>query len=503
MNDSSPQHSVWIPESLPAEYPPLREGLEVDVAVVGGGIAGLSTACLLQRAGLNVAVIEAATVGCGTTGHSTAKVTSLHSQIYSQLEKKFDLDAAQVYAQANQAGLQQVASFVEEFNIDCQFERQAAFTYTCDHSRVEEVRQEAEAARRAGLPASFTTETELPFAVLGAVRVEEQAQFQPYEYCRALARAFIERGGRIFEQTRATNVSQASGKCKVHTHTAELQAEHVVLATLLPFLDRGGFFARTYPSRSYGIAVRLDGSAPEGMYINVESPTRSVRPLADRSGMLVIGEQHKVGHDPDTRARYASLESWARRHFPVRSVENRWSAQDYMSVDSVPYIGRSPLGSERIWVATGFNKWGLTAGTAAAMILTDLIQERENPWAGFFNAARADVLPSAKKLITENLDVAKRFVGDRIRSAAAPKLHELTPGHGAIVSHDGKKVAAYRDDSGRVHACSPACTHMGCYVQWNTAEKSWDCPCHGSRFGYDGEVLQGPAVNPLESKNVT
>jgi Rieske Fe-S protein len=194
------------------------------------------------------------------------------------------------------------------------------------------------------------------------------------------------------------------------------------------------------------------------------------------------------------------LEAWTKRWFPVRAVEHRWSAQDYMSADGLPYIGRVPLQQGHCWVATGYNKWGLTTGTAAALIIGDLIRGRDNPWATVFDATRTDVLPSAQKLVEENADVAKRFVGDRLRTLSVPALADLAPGQGGIVDDQGSRLAAYRDESGLVHAHSPLCTHLGCYVVWNAAERSWDCPCHGSRFGYRGEVLQGPAVHPLQAE---
>ncbi len=496
--------SIWLTDAPKTHYPSLDTDAMADVAVIGGGITGLTTALLLQRAGLSVCVLEADRIGCGITGMSTAKATSLQRMIYSKLERKFDESGAHTYADANEGGLAQMRKFVQEFDIDCQWETQSAYTYTRDEKNVYEIREEVDAACRAGLSACFTMEAELPVAVIGAVRLDDQAQFLPYNYCLALARLFEREGGRIFENSRARELTQENeqNQCRVHTEDAELTARHVVLATLLPVFDRGGYFVRTYPSRSYGIAATLVGPAPNGMYISVESPTRSVRPLPNGAGIIVIGEEHKVGQDSDTRERYAALKSWTREYFPVREIVTQWSAQDYISVDSVPYIGKMPVSHDRVWVATGFGKWGLTMGTAAAMIISDSIQGRENPWAKFFDSTRADVLPSAKKFVTETADVAKHFVGDRLKALVAQDISDLVPGEGGIVKQDGEKVAAYRDDAGVVHACSPVCTHMGCFVQWNSAEKSWDCPCHGSRFHYDGAILQGPAVEPLESRNL-
>ncbi|MEX0867365.1 MAG: FAD-dependent oxidoreductase [Pirellulales bacterium] len=498
--------AVWLSDAPRSDYPPLSRQVEVDVAVVGGGITGLSTALALQRAGMRVAVLESNRIGCGVTGASTAKVTSLHGKIYSQLEEKHDRHVARIYADANEYGLAQIAAFSEEaqaLGFDCNFQRQPAVTYTLDARRVDELHEEAAAAVRARLDASFTTETQLPFPVAGAVRLDNQAQFQPYHYCLALAAAIANGGGPIFEMSRVLDVDGGSDEEPhlVQAHAADVRARHVVIATLLPFLDRGGFFARAHASRSYGIAVTLEGTAGEGMYIGIDAPVYSTRRI-EGNRMIVVGQQHKVGQDEDTRRRYAALEQWTGERFSVVSVDHRWSAQDFISADSLPYIGPLPLGGGRLWTATGFNKWGLTTAAFAANILTDLIHGRDNPWAATFSATRGDVLASAKSMIGENLNVAKRFIGDRLRSLSGTDLHALKRGEGAIVSGNGERLAAYRDEAGAVHACSPICTHMGCYVQWNSAEKSWDCPCHGSRFDYQGQILQGPAVRPLEAKQV-
>ena len=243
--------------------------------------------------------------------------------------------------------------------------------------------------------------------------------------------------------------------------------------------------------------------APRGMYISAESPIRSVRAFPDESGVIVAGEAHKVGQDPDTRARFSALEAWARRRFDVEEITHRWSSQDYVSADGLPFIGNLPFAGGEIAVVTGLNRWGLAMSAAAAMILTDAIQGKEHPWSSVFNPNRANVLASAKKFVCENTNVAKRFVGDRLKAIATKPIRELVNGEAGIVSDDGKRVAAYRDDTGVIHAVSPVCTHMGCYLQWNTAEKTWDCPCHGSRFDYKGGVLQGPAVKDLSQRRIT
>jgi len=306
-------------------------------------------------------------------------------------------------------------------------------------------------------------------------------------------------GGSVHEHTTARAVETASSAVSVTTNGGTITADRVVLATHLPFLDRGGFFARAHPYRSYAVAARLRHAAPDGMYISVEEPTRSLRPAPD-GRIIVGGEGHKTGHEPDTRRCYAALEAWGRTHFDIESIDYRWSAQDYHPVDGFPYVGQLTPRQERVLVATGFRKWGMTNGTAAAQILADRIVGRDNPWATAFDSTRVAPRPSAGPFVQENLGVAARFVADRIAVLHAPTADSLQPGEGGIVRRDGGRAACYRDETGSLHAVSTTCTHLGCQVTFNTAERTWDCPCHGSRFDVDGHVLEGPAVKDLPLK---
>jgi glycine/D-amino acid oxidase-like deaminating enzyme/nitrite reductase/ring-hydroxylating ferredoxin subunit len=495
--------SLWVATTPETQYPQPAEDVTVDVAVIGAGITGLSTAILLKRAGVRVAVIEAGRVASGVTGYTTAKITSLHGLVYAHLVEQVGEERARIYADANQAAIEQVAAFVEEYGLNCDFRRAAAYTYTEDPARVEDLRAEVEASQGLGLPASYTETTDLPYPVRAAVRFDNQALFHPRKYCLALARLIPGDGSHVFEMTRAMDLEEGS-PCGVITGHGTIRAQHVVLATQIPFMDRGGFFAKTSPSRAYALGVRVEGVVPEGMYLGVDSPTRSIRPhpVGDETVLIIGGEGHKVGQDEDTRRRYAALEEWSRERFHVRSMDYRWSAQDYMPVDGVPYIGRLTSGSERIYVATGFRKWGMTTGTFAGFIISDAILGRDNPWSSLFDATRVDLTRSAKRFVTENTSVAKRFLGDRIGIPEASDLMGLAPGEGKVAEVDGEKVAAYRDEAGAVHTVSPICGHMGCVVSWNSAERTWDCPCHGSRYDYDGHAIQGPTVRDLEPKEM-
>jgi glycine/D-amino acid oxidase-like deaminating enzyme/nitrite reductase/ring-hydroxylating ferredoxin subunit len=490
--------SVWVATTPQTSYPPLAGPVIVDVAVVGGGITGLTTALLLKQTGATVTVIEAGRIASGTTGYTTAKITALHGLTYAQLISEHGAEKTRLYAEANQAGVEQVAALVDQLGIDCQFERQTAYTYTETDDRQGDIAAEVEAASSIGLPVTYVEQTTLPFPIRAAVRLDNQAQIHPRRYCLALAGAIAGDGCQIFEQTRALDIDEEADRTTVRTDRGEVTAEQVVVATLLPFGMLGGFFAKAQPSRSYAIAVRLQGEAPSGMHLRAESPTRSIRPLPldGEVGLVLGGASHKTGQETHTEAYYDELEKWATSAFAVRSIEYRWSAQDYTTVDSLPYVGRSPRRS-KTFVATGFKKWGMSNGTAAAMLLSDLIQGRDNPWAPMYDATRIGDIGATAKLVKENIGVAKRFVQDRLAHRPAPAFKDLGSGEGRVVDLEGDKVGAYRDHDGVVHAVSVTCTHMGCAVSWNSAEATWDCPCHGSRFNYKGQVINGPAVEDL------
>ncbi|MFW5637369.1 MAG: FAD-dependent oxidoreductase [Thermodesulfobacteriota bacterium] len=490
------KESLWMHERPATQYPPLTEDTTADVAVVGAGITGLTTAYLLKKAGLKVAVVEADRVCSGVTGHTTAKITSLHQLIYADLVSSQGEETARVFAQANQAAIDQIDAVVTELEIDCDFQRLPAYTYTELSDHVSTIEKEVEAAQKVGLPAAYVEKTDLPFAIQAAIRLDNQARFHPARYCTALAGAVQGDDSRIFELSRVLDVDKGT----VKTAGGSIKAENVVLATQMPILDRGAFFASNYPKRSYLLAARIDGTVPDGMFISAEDPIRSVAPAAGGELLLIGGESHKTGQDPDTRKRYEALRFWAEKMFKVQEIAYEWSSQDYMPADRLPYIGYLHPFTGRVYVATGFGKWGMTRGTFAGMLIHDLILGKENPWAKTFSATRMSPVHSAGSFWMENMNVGKRFVQDRLMSLMPSGESSLTPGVGKIVKKDGDRVAAYRDETGVLHAVSPVCTHLGCYVTWNAAEKSWDCPCHGSRFKTDGDILHGPATKGLSKK---
>jgi glycine/D-amino acid oxidase-like deaminating enzyme/nitrite reductase/ring-hydroxylating ferredoxin subunit len=472
-----------------------------EVAVVGAGIAGLTAGLLLAEAGHDVTVVEMDRLGAGATGYTTAKVSSQHGLIYDTLVSRHGEGRARDYAQANQAALELIARWIAERSIECDWRRRDAYAYVLSADARENVEAEAETAERLGLPAEVVETTPLPYPIEAAVRFGDQGEFDAYRYVLGLARELLAAGGSVFEGTRATGLSEGTPH-ELETDRGTVRADHVLVASHMPFLDRALTFARATQERSYSIAVRLERQAPEGMFISAEGPTRSLR-AAQREGgelLLVGGEGHKVGQGGNTAARYARLGEFAREHFPVSSIEYRWSTQDVLPADGLPLVGTLTPLAKRAHMATGFAKWGMTNGTAAAMILAAEVEGEPNAWASTFDSNRLRPRASVPKLVQENANVGWHFAADRVKQLRPRPAEELEPGEGGIARHEGQTVAAYRDEAGKLVAVSPTCTHLWCRLAWNDAERSWDCPCHGSRFAPDGKVIEGPAVHDLERK---
>ena len=498
-----PSASLWSATADLPGFPSLQGDVRVDVAVVGAGITGVTTAFLLKEEGKTVALVDLGRIGHGTTGSTTAKLTVGQNLLYARLASSHGEEAARLYAESNQAAIATMGELVARLELDCGWEAASNYVYTESSGRLDEFRAEAEAMRRAGIAAELTRDTELPFPVAEAIRVDGQAQFHPLRYLGALAARLPGAGSHVFERTRATAV-RGTGPRTVETQGGRIVARDVVLATQLPFLDRGLFFARAHPLKSYAVAAEVDGAGvPLGMYISADEPTRSVRSAPAVSGarqLIVGGESHRPGEEPHTERRYRALEEFMREHFGAEA-DLRWSAHDYMPADGLPYIGRLRRGDGHVYVATGFAKWGLTKATIAARIVTDEIAGRPSPWARLYDSTRIAPRASAASVVSENAHVARRFVLDRVRPRpGADDVGRLARGEGAIVRTSGRHNAVYRDDAGILHVLSARCPHLGCLVGWNEADRTWECPCHGSRFDAEGGLLQGPATEDLERR---
>ena len=513
--------SIWLATTPETDYEPLGEPTTVDLAVCGGGIVGLTAAMQAADAGFDVAVFERNRIVTGVTGHTTAKLTTQHGLKYDTIRSKHGPETARQYAAANQAAIEHVAGRVRQWEIDCDFERQPAIMYSEQSDRIPTLRAEREAAWEAGITATAHDEIPYTAAARAGVRFDEQAQYNPRSYLLALADRFEAAGGRIYEQTNVTSLS-GSDPYRIETRvqdgdpgdgdpgddrepsddelTATVEADQVVLATHFPIRDRLGLFARLFPKQSYVLAARTAGQPPEGMYYRVDDPYFSVRSASiDGEKLTLIGGQnHKTGQGGDTADRYRALEDEARNHFEIEEIVYRWSTQDYASVDGIPYVGLGGPLTDDLYIATGFGGWGMSNGIAAGLQLGDMVRGRETPWQRAFDPRRVTVQESAKKLATETANEGGQFVRGWMKTVRS-KPSELQPDEAAIYGRDRTPVAAYRDPDGELHTRSAVCPHMGCVVNFNPAERSWDCPCHGSRFDPDGEVFDGPAVSGLSA----
>lgn len=490
--------SYWITSTPETSYPTLNEDIKVDVAIIGGGIVGITAGYLLKKKGTKVAIVEASRIVQGTTGFTTAKITSQHHLIYDKIIASMGMNIAKQYADANESSIGFIENITRELNIDCDFQRLPAYMYTRKQACIKDIEKETEATLQLGIKAKYIDKLPIDLDIKAALVFENQAQFHPRKYLLPLAETIPGDGSHIFENTEVIEIEKGNLITIITNKGKKIIASKVIIASHFPCYDGLGLYlTRLKPQRSYVIATSIKEKFPNGMFINVEEPGRSLRAQNDGENQLVLvgGEGHKTAHGGNTQKHYENLQKFAQSIFSVKDILYKWSAQDYLTLDNVPYVGKLTSGEENIYVATGFGEWGMTNSTAAARLLTDIILGKDNPWKEVFNPSRQFTGNAYKKLFTENFDVVKELIISKIKSGDTEINIEY--GEGKIVELDGDKYGAYKDNEGSLHIVDITCTHVGCELKWNNAEKSWDCACHGSRFTYDGEILEGPATHKL------
>jgi glycine/D-amino acid oxidase-like deaminating enzyme/nitrite reductase/ring-hydroxylating ferredoxin subunit len=487
--------SLWLDHADLPTFDTVQEPAQYDVVVVGAGLTGLVTALLLVRAGLSVAVVEGRRIGSGTTGNTTAKISLLQGTRLSTLATKNPLKTVRAYVDANREGKEWLLRYCDDHGIDVQ--KRPAFTYATTAQGEKQARAELATAEAAGLDVRWDSHLELPYATRGAVRLDDQAQFDPVAALSALVLDVQAHGGVVFERTRVRTVRQAAGRCTVVTEHGDLEASQVVLATGIPILDRGGYFGRLEPLRSYAAAFSVPQALPEGMYLSADSPTRSLRSAFDRGDelLLVGGNGHVVGRHRSPASLVDDLTRWTELAFPGARRTHWWSAQDYESLDGLPYVGPLLPRHGRIFVATGYDKWGMTTGVAAALALSSQLLGGNTPWSTDLRSWRLRELSGLGRAVKLNSSVAARMAQGWVRVALASdhSPESLEEGHGRV-ERRGTSPVAVCTVAGETHEVSAVCPHLKGVVTWNDAELSWDCPLHGSRFSADGAVLEGPAT---------
>jgi glycine/D-amino acid oxidase-like deaminating enzyme/nitrite reductase/ring-hydroxylating ferredoxin subunit len=492
--------SVWLATTPGTSYLSLGRDLTVDVAIVGGGLTGLVAAWQLTEAGRSVAILEMRRIAGAETGHTTAHLTEEVDTRYKTVTKDFGRKAARLVAASSRDAIAWIERRSEVLGIDCGFERVPGFLYSERESDLDQLREEMEYARGAGVKVSFTRDIPLPFPTAGGLRVERQAQFHPRAFLLPMAERLRARGVGIFESTAVTSVTDGE-PCQVETAHGIVTARDVIVAANVPVNNRVALITKLPAYRTYAIGVRLAGPTPHGLFWDTDDPYHYTRTQQTAEGSVVIigGEDHKTGTEPDTEARFQALADWAAARLPVERVDYRWSGQIIEPVDGLPYIGLNTA-SEHVFVATGYSGNGMTFGTLAGLMTSAAILGRPNPFRLLYDATRFTPRASLKDYVVENLDFPKYVLRDRLTNADAERGDPagIRAGEGRLFVVDGRKYAVCRTSSGELHTLSPVCPHMQCDVSWNRAEQTWDCPCHGSRFTAAGEVLNGPAVSALE-----
>ncbi|MFS0643356.1 FAD-dependent oxidoreductase [Siminovitchia sp. 179-K 8D1 HS] len=490
--------SYWIDSTNIPSYPPLEQDMEVEVAVIGGGITGITTAHLLAKEGFQVALFESTRLMNGTTGHTTAKVTAQHELIYDELISHFGEDGAKLYYEANMEAAHFIEDYIQQHQIDCDYRKEDAYVFATKEVDRQKLEKEAKAYEKLGIEGGFVDDIPLHVQTVGAIVMKNQAQFHPLQYLVHLVRSMEEKGVQIFENTVAMGMEQGDPLIIRMRNNTKVKAKYVVSASHFPFHDGKGYFARLFPNRSYVLAVRPGVPFPGGMYITAGKPARSFRSvnINGEEMLMVIGDNHKTGQGIPEKDHYEALEQEAINTFQAKEILYKWSAQDLITPDKVPYIGRISQTQPNMFLATGFRKWGMAHGTLSGFIIRDLMMERENKYENLYTPSRFKADPSLKKIIKENVNVAGQLIGGKLE-LPDKEIKDIQNGEGAAVSIKGKRAGAYKTPEGKLYVVDTTCTHMGCEVNWNSGETTWDCPCHGSRFSYDGQVIEGPADEPL------
>ena len=490
--------SYWLASTETTEYPELREDITVETLIVGGGMVGIMTAFLLQKEGIQTAILEADRIVMGTTAHTTAKITSQHGLIYEKIKTQRGIDVARQYADANETAIREIENIAQACKIECDYLPQTAVVYTQKAINVGKIENELKTAQELGIKASWVDEIPFPIPIKGGMKFEEQAQFHPRKFLLPLAKKIASEGVQIYEKSRAVDLEYGDKIVVMTAQKKKVTANRVIIASHYPFYNKHGmYFSRIYTERAYAIAFTAKEKYPGGMYINAEDPSRSLRFQPYKEGELIIavGENHKTGQGDDMNSHYLKLIEFADEVFPMQDLLYRWSTQDCMTLDGVPYVGLYQSDKPNLYVATGFEKWGMSNSMASAILLRDLIVKGESPWQEAYDPSRKNIAGQIKSFIVENADVAKHLIKGKL--APVPDDVDIEQGEGKVIEAEGGRTGAYRDDKGKLHLVNTTCTHMGCELNWNSAERSWDCPCHGSRFTWTGDILEGPAVEPL------
>ena len=492
--------SLWIETTKnKSNFKTLNGNEETEICVIGGGLFGLTTAYYLTKCGKKVIVLEKGEIGSKVSGNTTGKITSQHDLFYAHLIDDYGEEYAKKYLEANEKAIKNIKQIIKEEQIDCDFSMQKSYVYTTKEDEVLEIQKEVAVVNKLGKDAKFVNKIDLPIKIKGAIEFEGQAQFHPRKYMLGLANS-IEKQNKIYQYTTVTDVEKNGEKYKVYTDKGSVEAKYIVMASHFPIINMPGFyFVKMYQSTSYLIAVETKSQLPQGMYINVKEPMYSFR-TANYNGkkiLLIGGVGNKTGEPIEDNSHYKKLEKKAREMYPDCKILYRWNTRDCISLDKIPYIGEFSNLMKNVYVGTGFKKWGMTSTNVAANIVTDKIMGNKNKYEEIFTATR--MKPIKNRWEVENI------LKQTVNSIALNKfkiepysIEQIKNDNAAIIEINGDNIGVYKDAKGEVYAVKPNCSHLGCLLSWNNLDKTWDCPCHGSRFDYMGRNIYEPAIKNLE-----
>jgi glycine/D-amino acid oxidase-like deaminating enzyme/nitrite reductase/ring-hydroxylating ferredoxin subunit len=493
-------HSIWYHSTSLFDYAELREDLKVDTVIVGGGITGVTTALRLLEAGQKVALIAAGKVGEGATGQSTGHLTQVQDYKNSELVSHFGKETLKKITEGLGDAIASIEGWVKTHSIDCDFFRVPGYKFTETRDGLEILNAEFKMASDLGFDVTQLKSCRLPFPTLGALRFENQAMFNPWKFSSGLIHKLVKKYPsqfRVFEDSRVVEMEDDPSP-RVHTRFGSISASQVVLATHTPIGVYLSLHTRVAPYFSYVMAAVVKEKIDAGLYWDTSDPYFYLRPFQPMTNLWIVGgRDHKTGQELSTLERYIEMENYLSQHFEIKEIKNHWGGEFYEPADDLPYVGKIPFTSH-FYTATGFSGVGLTFGVFSSGVISDLLLGRKNPYSECVDPYRVKPVASASKLIRENMNVAKWLVGDRLAHHEIAEIKLIAPHEGRVVDFRGQKLAIYRTEKGSFHCLSPTCTHLKCTVHWNSAEKSWDCPCHGGRYTPTGEVLEGPPLKSLE-----
>lgn len=495
--------SYWVESTKKTDYPKISENMDTDVLIIGGGITGIMTAYMLSNSGLNICLVDADRMAMGVTANTTAKITSQHGLLYHYLLNSFDFETAKGYLDSNEEAIKTISDIIKKEDIDCDFVSQDSYVYTCDKSNVTKIVDEVSAVTSLGLNAEYVTNSPLPFPIEAGIKFPGQAQFHPRKYLLSLLPILEKNGVNIFENSKVVDIKHVKDKYEVYVNEYKITTKYLVMASHYPIKNFPGmYFIKMYQDSSYAVGVELENDVFDGMYISCDEPVTSFRNTMQDNGkklLIVGGSSHKTGAtDVDIESSYKNIENYIKSIYPKAKIKYRWMTEDCVSLDKIPYIGEFSKFLPNMYVATGYKKWGMTTSHVAAKIISDKILGNINPYENIYTATRLEPIKNSKEFGNMLKQSAYSLAINKF-SAPIISYEELENDSGGVVNYKGEKLGIYKDKKGKMFAVVPYCKHLGCELSWNNLEKTWDCPCHGSRYDYMGKIITEPTTENLDT----